>query len=381
MADIDTHLRELSVLVYLEKSINLNLKPDKITPDKFIKKIADVKNATSLTIGQIARFADKFDDKEKLILENGLKLAELIRNKLHVADSSPKSWMGSLRNSGGKIKHDVVVKDLRISLKEDSEIFDNMGLYRFCNILEGSPLYGRGKLHIFKEFAKAEFEKWFEKTRDLVVKELVKGEKSFENPGKYKSKIRLDGDLLILEVKYTGRLTKTEKIPLFSKAKYFKNFEPLSGKIKEHVFAKLINNYIEDNPFYIKMKNACSIAAGTAFVNKYKCKEKKVIAGLSELICLESQKYYYGKVTGSSVNLYEVPSNSDEKFNKIQIASFEVSVPESQCNVLTKLTNNNYGSELVLQSQMRYSHGQFKGIPEAKLYYESGDLSGFWKKL
>lgn len=86
-----------------------------------------------------------------------------------------------------------------------------------------------------------------------------------------------------------------------------------------------------------------------------------------ELFQIYDETYYYGKSFGS-VHLYQVPRNSECSVNLIEI---EIKVPKSQLNVYFtfEISNNNGSNAIVFRVECRYSHGQFKGIPEAKLYY------------
>jgi len=51
-------------------------------------------------------------------------------------------------------------------------------------------------------------------------------------------------------------------------------------------------------------------------------------------------------------------------------------VPDSQLNIFTEIKNTQNNKSLLFRNELRYSHGQFNGTPEAKLYHKSGgDLS------
>lgn len=49
----------------------------------------------------------------------------------------------------------------------------------------------------------------------------------------------------------------------------------------------------------------------------------------------------------------------------------EIKVPKSQLNVYFtfEISNSNGLNSIIFRVECRYSHGQFKGVPEAKLYY------------
>ncbi|MDH3269132.1 MAG: hypothetical protein OEM46_09800 [Ignavibacteria bacterium] len=86
-----------------------------------------------------------------------------------------------------------------------------------------------------------------------------------------------------------------------------------------------------------------------------------------ELFQIYDDTYYYGKSFGDA-HLYQVPSNKE---CKVKLINIEIKVPRSQLNVYFtfEISNNNGSNAVVFRVECRYSHGQFKGIPEAKLYY------------
>ena len=91
--------------------------------------------------------------------------------------------------------------------------------------------------------------------------------------------------------------------------------------------------------------------------------------------------YYYGK-SYSELHLYEVPANTE---CTVKLIDVEIKVPQSQLNVyFTFEISNKIGSNnVIFRVECRYSHGQFKGIPEAKLYYtdDKNHLKNLYKVL
>lgn len=49
-------------------------------------------------------------------------------------------------------------------------------------------------------------------------------------------------------------------------------------------------------------------------------------------------------------------------------------MPKSQLNIYTTIENIETKSKLVVRNELRYSHGQFNGTPEAKMYIDNGSL-------
>ena len=85
---------------------------------------------------------------------------------------------------------------------------------------------------------------------------------------------------------------------------------------------------------------------------------------------IHKKEYYYAKTTQAGIEIYKVPSLSSFE-NSIIIESIKPSVPDKQANILTTIKNTKTGGTLVLRNECRFSHGQFNGTPEAKLYYEN----------
>lgn len=90
-----------------------------------------------------------------------------------------------------------------------------------------------------------------------------------------------------------------------------------------------------------------------------------------EILQIYKNEYYFGKSLNKVPKLFKVPSK-----DKCDIASLTVNykVPKSQLNVLftfeviISLNGSDKNSKIEMHVECRYSHGQFNGIPEAKLY-------------
>ena len=92
-------------------------------------------------------------------------------------------------------------------------------------------------------------------------------------------------------------------------------------------------------------------------------------AGLPRFLRIHNSEYYYAKTTSTKVEIFKVPSLASFG-SDIVIESIKSSVPNTQANILTTIKNNKTGKKLVLRNECRFSHGQFNGTPEAKMYYE-----------
>ena len=60
-----------------------------------------------------------------------------------------------------------------------------------------------------------------------------------------------------------------------------------------------------------------------------------------------------------------------------------IEIPKSQLNFYTEIINKNNGSKIIFRNELRYSHGQFNGTPEAKCYIDRNacDLTTMYEKI
>lgn len=368
MADILTNLRELSVAFFL-------LAPDEdplsIKPPLFTETCN--KNITNchIAVRNIASNNSSFSDQEVAVMKNGLKLAIELRKILKIAKPSNIEWVGHLKQSDSP--EDLIVNGHKLSLKEESYILENMGLYKLLDIILGSEVHKHG-LHVFETFSKDKLDKWYETTRDLLIK-LGPSEVTY-NGSEYTSNGTLIEDTLTLS--YKGNIRKIEN---FSGSTYDDFQSKTDSKTREKVFAKWIKEKVERSQTYINSKSECAKAAGDKIVSTYGKFIGTSSAKLLRLFRIHEYPYYYAKTTSSSVRIYYVPSVK-ESIDKIIINKFYYEVPFSQLNIYTEILNTQNGSNLLFRNELRYSHGQLNGTPEAKLYHgRDGDLSIMYMKL
>lgn len=127
---------------------------------------------------------------------------------------------------------------------------------------------------------------------------------------------------------------------------------------------------LESNDNYNAKKKSCAIAATAALANELNS-NLNYNAGLPRFLRIHNKEYYYAKTTSSGIEIFKVPAISAFG-NDIVIDSIVSSVPDKQANILTTIENKKTGKTLVLRNECRFSHGQFNGTPEAKMYYEHG---------
>jgi hypothetical protein len=227
------------------------------------------------------------------------------------------------------------------------------------------PVQPYKNIHIFREFAPKELKLWFEYTYGKLFEEFSKKKPnaSIFNYPKRGNFIKKGTKGLIF-----GDREKEIEIGIDEKLdeKFFNS--RLGGDIFEHTVSKWIKHNLEKhNHEYIKLKKNCSMKAGEnlrEFINKnLNLNREKLL----ELFQIYDKNYYYGKSFGE-VQLYQVPKNTEVD---VLLKNIDIKVPKSQLNVyFTFLFSNKNGSSIMIfRVESRYSHGQFKGIPEAKLYY------------
>lgn len=369
MADLKTNLRETSVLVGVsvicKNKQDLKIYKEKVAYCMELSNIIEnaenfAKNIYSL---------EKFNDSHLAIIENGFNLAAIIIEKLNICELKNVKWLGYDTQKNDPI--DIKINNYNFSLKEDSFILENMGLYKFISQITGKE-HDRG-LHIFKEYAASEYEEWFRcMWRSLMQKEnwMLKKDGNVSEIFKMGSKLKLEytsGDTVI---------TNLVPIEISSVDEYEKYTNAI---IREKVVAKWINKKLRNDDIYVKMKKTCAEKAGenvVAYLN-----ENLNYSSLARLLQIYDESYYYAKTTVKGVALLNVPASS-EYTKTISVKSIACSVPKSQVNIVTTIINNKTKIEFTLRNECRFSHGQFNGTPEAKMYYDySSDLSTLYTKI
>ena len=372
MADIKTHLRELSVattigLLKTQTPFTMNDLYDSTKFFNLAKSVItnDISSAANLCANAF------FTGDLKQIVDNGYNLGVAIFNNPHfsISPSDSITWQGN--NTQKEDPIDITVGKYGFSLKEESFILENMGLYKLLNCYTGSSYKKR---HIFSDYARPEYETWFSVTWGELLYYLSahSNEWSYNNTLKKKTgTIKTNGTTVILEYRLNGSVIATSSLPYNCKLSDFEN--NTSSKTREEVFSKFINQELDNNVNYNKAKKNCAIAASDALACEL-TKNLNYNAGLPRFLRIHDTEYYYAKTTSSGIQIYKVPSLAAFGHDII-IESIKSSVPDKQANILTTIKNTKTGKTLVLRNECRFSHGQFNGTPEAKMYYEhSGSL-------
>lgn len=362
MADIKTILRELSVILgYILAKYKLTFTEETIdvkTYLEFIRKYCKNVNECNSEIQKIEEIDDWVIHKS--IISNGLTLGKLLFEKLKLEGEI--YWLGSSVHS--KYPFDIKIGDTGISLKEDSYILKNPSFASYLNALV-QPKTPFKTVHVFRHFAPTEFSEWFTYTYEKLFEEFNKHDVS-EIIFSYEKR-----ETFIKKGK-TGLIFGANGTEIEIDAKNKLNEAAFNATIGSYLFEHTVSKWIKDklekkDILYEKLKKECSLKAGENLkefvINNLNLDADKLL----EIFQIYDEPYYYGKSVGTA-HIYEVPSNKE---CKMQLVNVEIKVPQSQLNVYFtfKITNNNGSNDIIFRVECRYSHGQLKGIPEAKLYY------------
>ena len=150
MADIKTHLRELSVATtvgLLKDGISFSIADlyDSKNFFAFAKQVitGDISSAINLCS------TPTFSGDLKTIVDNGYNLGKTIFNNPYfkISKSDSITWQGNDTQKDDPI--DITIGAYGFSLKEESFILENMGLYKLLNCYTGSTYKKR---HISMSF-------------------------------------------------------------------------------------------------------------------------------------------------------------------------------------------------------------------------------------
>ena len=354
MADIKTNLREISVAItaaLLIKKINFDYN-DLYEPQK-LKKLATTASVNCENASNIFNIFEYTEDLKEII-ENGYNLAISIVNSNYFKfnDNDDVVWVGYQTQKDDPI--DLKIGNYSFSLKEDSFILKNMGLYQFLNDMTGSSF--KHGLHVFSYFALDEYDSWFKYTWDNFVNYLSTGDWHFKNSY---AKLNKNNKTVTL---FYNKLSSTVPFNISSNNEFMKYTCSLT---REKVFSKWINNNFSSDEQYLTLKKKCSVEAGRKLANFVNNNYKN--SNILNFFRIYKNEYFYAKTTSKKIEILRVPSLSTFN-NTIKFNGCKYSVPGSQLNMLTEFENINTHKKLEFRNECRFSHGQFNGTPEAKMY-------------
>lgn len=366
MADVKTHLRELSVAIGIKSSVN-SLNTIYNPKDFFKNAEVVVKNSIKSAIN--IQYLNVFELEHINIINNGFKLGQKLVDLSIVNPQHDVYWEGFDSQKNNPV--DIRVGNIGVSLKEDSYILENMGLYMFLNSVTNIK-HNRG-LHVFKYFANAEYEMWFNYTWQTLIQFITVKGWAYQND-RYISRINRIQDTIVFNFKGEISVIPIDKIKSIDDFDYFTN-----SQTREKCFAKWIDQNLKNDSKYIELKMKCSNEAGQNlcdYINK-----NANIYGITRFLQIYDEEYYYAKSFNSKIEIFHIPSRA--KFNRdVKVKKIYYSVPRSQLNIYTEIENIHSKNKLIIRNECRFSHGQLNGTPEAKMYYELGsDLSVIYNKI
>jgi hypothetical protein len=368
MADLKTSLRELSVATtigLLSHGVNFKLE-DILRQDFFWYHVKSLVREFPFPIFEYAS-DDSFNSELQKIINNGYNLGKAIFNNshFHIRPEDPIAWLGYDTQKEDPI--DISVGRYGFSLKEESFILENMGLYKLINCFTGSTYKKR---HIFKDYAPNEYENWFNVTWGLITKYLKKNNFWLytDNVKQKKAEIVIQNKCVFMRYYTDNQLIDQSCLMMDSKLATFE--KNTSSKTREEVFSRFINLILNNDTEYIQAKKTCAEVASKNLAKELR-DNLNYSAGLPRFLRIHEKEYYYAKTTSTGVEIYHVPSLTNFQ-KEIVIDSIESSVPATQANILTTIRNISTDAKLVLRNECRFSHGQFNGTPEAKMYYVQG---------
>lgn len=358
MADIKTHLRELSVAT----TVGIVASGRKLHPSDMYDSRNFLALAHSVICNDISSADNllnhpKFTGELRTIVDNGFKLGIKIleSREYHISKKPMIKWLGNDTQKGDPI--DIVIDDYAFSLKEESFILRNMGLYALLNNLTGSN-YARG-LHIFSTFALKEYDDWFAYTWNCFISYLRRNKRWLLKSGSNVSEAFLSEHNVVL--KY-NRIISTIPQNIKTNREFMTN---TVARTREKVFSKWINHEISNISEYLRIKHKCSVTAGKKVCDKINTEFSA--ENVFDFFQIYPFEYYYAKTTPTETTILRVPAQADFD-DVIKFKGCTYDVPSSQLNIISTFENINTGKKLQFRNECRFSHGQFNGTPEAKMY-------------
>lgn len=234
-----------------------------------------------------------------------------------------------------------------------------MGLYTLLNNLTGSH-YAKG-LHIFTIFASKEYDAWFNYTWLYLKKYLEQKTVWNLHKNDNSSSIQYSDDKNTIILSYND-IVSIVPASISTNAEYMKY---TTSKTREKVFSKWINEVATHDSEYTKLKKLCSETAGKKVSDKINNEFSP--DNVYEFFQIYLREYYYAKTTQSETTILKVPSR-DEFRSVIEFQGCRYEVPASQLNIISTFQNKKTKKILEFRNECRFSHGQFNGTPEAKMY-------------
>lgn len=249
-------------------------------------------------------------------------------------DPTTLKWVG---DDTSKAPADITVNGELWSLKENSEIIKNSSAANLMNTVLGSQKYARN-LHSLDAYAEKEHNEALiyaiNKHNTANPSEPLPSVASFSEWSKHSKDTRKKLALFI-------RNSSVDK-----KSQFFKEFSELKQKANQAAGDNIINE--------MQTSDYANVKAGD------------LLSG--------NVSYYYAKTSSGKTSIGYIPS-AEELNENVKLVNV-TSRPGQQLDLMLTFENSR-GEKLTIQSEMRYSHGQFAGTPESKMKIFSGNFPEF----
>lgn len=382
MASLRTVVRELGVIYWTDRILNDKVKPiNQVKPEEVYEICETYLTESEINEAQKLKDKDNFTTRKEKIMERNYWLSLRLIDVLGIDEIKTLSWVGPKTQDGSPI--DITINSERISLKENSYLLENTGLYQYINLMTDSS-YKPGDWHIFKDFAEEEYQEWFDVSWGFLV-DQAKSEKGIiwsDDSRNYRRKIESTEDEI--KIMYKEREAKFPKESISIETyedRTISDLRKVFGKwIREVFLSDQASN--QEQKEYIHKKRDCAEEAGEnliEFIDKNRDVQYK---NLLRYLQVYDKSYYYAKSADGESKIYKVNSLENFEYEKLSIEEIRKQIPESQLNIRTVVNNNETEKELELENQVRFSHKQFNGTPEAKLYLVRGySLEAVYNKI
>ena len=267
---------------------------------------------------------------------NNYKLGKKIRGFYYYHRDTPidpdtVKWVG---DDTSYAPADMLVNNEKWSLKEKSSIIKNQSAATFLNILTNSDDYGRG-FHLLNELAPEENLQGLQKiVSHYNADNPETAYPEFKDYSEWKSQPKSE------QKKLSRYIQSKDRTPEFKR-----ELEEIKTRINEKAGDNLLK----------RINNAHEVDAG-------------------ELLGSDVD-YFYSKFdhNGDMFAGYVPNKETISKHVKVKAIWYTAG---SQLNIIIKYVNTR-AEEFLTITEIRYSHGQFNGIPEAKMKTYSGDFVAF----
>lgn len=270
------------------------------------------------------------------LANNGIFLGNAIREAFYQNRDVTRLgivWSGIDKTDKKLAPRDLIISGDLWSLKDNSDILKNGSAKDLFNTSFGTNTYS-AKVHSLRDFNPKAFDKQYE----ILAKAYNAKYPNHPIPGNYEEWSE--------PAYYTAKGMDTKR----------------RGRYRKDAANKFISL-----PEYAGVKNAINELAGEEYMKRLPKDHSKIAVG--NLIGYDTS-YYYGSISGQQKTLIGFVPDGKTITEKTKVTDIKYTSGR-QLDIFMTLENK-YKENFVLQYEMRYSHGQLIGYPEAKLKKAAG---------